>query len=127
MSTVQIQSWRRPITAHAEETYDLESGEPKRSINWHLHGANQHDDAERLAKGMACGVCLSVFPARPCLENMRDFKPIAHEWEPMRTKDDVMRMVAQGVCPTCASEVSDRMHEIMHRGLDPLRPKGMDE
>jgi hypothetical protein len=38
-----------------------------------------------------------------------------------------MRMVANGLCPTCASEVNDRMHEIMHRGLDPLRPKGMDE
>lgn len=120
------ETWRRPIQAHAEETYDLESGEPKRSINWYLHGKHQQDDAERLAKGLACGVCLQVFPARPCMENMRDFRLISNLWEPMRTRDEVLKMVAQGLCPTCASEVSSRMHELMHRGLDPHRPKGMD-
>ena len=117
-------SWRRPIQAHAEETYDLESGEPRRSIMWYLHGDNQLDDADRLARGLACGVCLSVFPDRPAMENIRAFRVIANEWEPMRTRDEVLTIVAQGRCPTCKSEVSVEMHNAMHRGLDPFRPRG---
>jgi hypothetical protein len=38
----------------------------------------------------------------------------------------VLALVAQGRCPTCSSEVSPEMHNLMHRGLDPFRPKGMD-
>lgn len=127
MTIVGVELWRRPIDAHAEETYDLASGEPQRSIMWYLKGEHQSEDAMRLAQGLACGVCLSVFPARPCIENVRAFRPIAGEWEPMRSRDDVLKMVSQGLCPSCASEVNDRMHEVMHRGVDPMRPKGMDE
>ena len=127
MTVVGIEPWRRPIDAHAEETYDLTSGEPQRSIMWYLKGKHQEDDAMRLAQGLACGVCLSVFPARPCIENVRSFRPIANEWEPMRNRDEVLKMVTQGLCPTCASEVTVDMHSVMHRGLDPFRPKGMDE
>jgi hypothetical protein len=128
MLVVEQQAWRRPIQAHAEETYDYTWGKPERSIMWYLHGPHQEEDAERLAKGMACGVCLSVFPVRPALENTRAWRPYAKEWvTPVRDEADVMSLVAQGKCPTCASEVRDEMHDLMHRGVDPLRPKGMDE
>jgi hypothetical protein len=126
MIITERQDWRRPIDAHAEETYDLESGEPQRSIMWYLKGKFQEEDAVRLAQGLACGVCLSTFPARPAMENIRDFRPIAHEWEPVRSKDEVLAMIAQNKCPTCASEVSSQMHNALHRGLDPLRPKDDD-
>jgi hypothetical protein len=127
MIVAENQAWRRPIQAHAEETYDYTWGEPQRSIMWYLHGSHQEEDAERLAKGLACGVCLSVFPARPSIENAAVWRSVAHEWEPMRTREEVMKFVAQGKCPTCASEVRDEMHDVMHRGLDPMRPKGYDE
>lgn len=126
MIVSEIQSWRRPIDAHAEETYDLESGEPKRSIMWYLKGKYQREDADRLARGLACGVCLSTFPARPELATVSIWKQYANEWYPMRTKDELIGMVSRGLCPSCASEVRQEMHEVMHRGLDPLRPKGMD-
>ena len=126
MIVSEIQSWRRPIDAHAEETYDLESGEPKRSIMWYLKGANQREDADRLARGLACGVCLSTFPAKPELATLPIWKPYAKEWYPLRTESEVISMVSRGLCPSCASEVRDEMHDLMHRGLDPLRPKGMD-
>jgi hypothetical protein len=45
----------------------------------------------------------------------------------MRTEEEVISMVSRGLCPTCSSEVREEMHDTMHRGLDPLRPKGMDE
>lgn len=120
------QSWRRPIQAHAEETYDYYSGQPERSIMWYLHGPHQEEDAERLARGLACHNCLQVFPARPAIENLSAFKPIQNDWLPMRQPAEVLSLVAQGRCPTCKSEVRDEMHDLMHRGLDPLRPKGMD-
>jgi hypothetical protein len=115
MLVLENQSWRRPIQAHAEETYDYTWGEPQRSIMWYLHGPHQEEDADRLARGLACGVCLAVFPAKPALEN-------AKVW-----REHVMAIIAQGKCPTCGSEVRDEMHELMHRGLDPMRPKGMDQ
>ncbi len=124
MTLTQNTTWRRPITAHAEETYDLVAGEPKRAIMWYLHGEHQYEDVERLEKGLACGDCLSVFPARPALENARAWRPISHEWEPMRTPDEVMKMISLNQCPTCGCEVSVQMHEIMHRGLDEYRPRG---
>jgi hypothetical protein len=127
MILAENQSWRRPIQAHAEETYDYTWGEPQRSIMWYLHGPHQEEDAARLAQGLACGVCLSVFPARPSLENSQAWRDISHEWGPVRDRDEVMSLVAQGKCPTCASEVRDEMHEVMHRGLDPHRPRGYDE
>lgn len=127
MIVIENQSWRRPIQAHAEETYDYTWGEPQRSIMWYLHGPHQEEDAERLARGLACGVCLSVFPAKPALENTRVWRDHAHGWAPMRTPSEVLALVAQGKCPTCASEVRDEMHDLMHRGVDPFRPKGMDE
>jgi hypothetical protein len=94
---------------------------------WYLHGPHQEDDADRLARGLACGVCLAVFPAKPSIENMKVWRQHAHEWKPMREKNEVLALVSQGKCPTCTSEVRDEMHGLMHRGLDPLRPKGMDE
>lgn len=127
MLVVKDQDWRRPIEAHAEETYDYTWGEPQRSIMWYLKGPHQEEDADRLARGLACGVCLAVFPAKPSLENAKVWRAHAHEWKPMREPGDVMSLIAQGKCPTCASEVRDEMHDVMHRGLDPLRPKGMDE
>lgn len=127
MLILENTSWRRPIQAHAEETYDYTWGEPQRSIMWYLHGPHQEEDADRLARGLACGVCLSTFPARPMMENLSQWRGVAHEWAPMRTEKDVLALVAQGKCPTCASEVRDEMHELLHRGVDPLRPKGMEE
>lgn len=126
MIVAEEQSWRRPIEAHAEETYDYSWGEPQRSIMWYLKGKYQQEDADRLARGLACGVCLTTFPARPELATVALWKPYAREWAPMRTESEVISMVSRGLCPTCASEVRDEMHDIMHRGLDPLRPKGMD-
>ena len=52
MKVIEQQSWRRPIEAHAEETYDLHSGEPQRSIMWYLKGKYQKEDADRLARGL---------------------------------------------------------------------------
>jgi hypothetical protein len=126
MKVVEHQAWRRPILAHAEETYDLVAGEPKRAIMWYIHGEHQEEDQKRLAQGLACGDCLSVFPARPAMENLRDWRPISHEWNTIRTPSEVLALVAQGRCPTCGSEVSPEMHNVMHRGLDPFRPRGMD-
>lgn len=127
MIVTEQQSWRRPIEAHAEETYDYSWGEPQRSITWYLKGKHQEDDAVRLARGEACGVCLATFPARPSVENVQVWRPFAKEWYPVRTEDEVIGLVSRGLCPTCGSEVRDEMHELMHKGLDPLRPKGMDE
>jgi len=126
MTVVGVELWRRPIDAHAEETYDLTSGEPQRSIMWYLKGKHQEEDAERLAQGLACGVCLATFPARPDITNVQAWKPYAKEWYPMRTESEVISMISRGLCPTCASEVRSEMHDVMHRGLDPLRPKGLD-
>lgn len=126
MIVSEIQSWRRPIEAHAEETYDYSWGEPQRSIMWYLKGTHQREDADRLARGLACGVCLTTFPAKPELATLPIWKPYAKEWYPLRSEAEVISMVSRGLCPTCASEVRDEMHDLMHRGLDPLRPKGMD-
>ena len=51
MIVTENQSWRRPIEAHAEETYDYSWGEPQRSIMWFLKGKHQQEDADRLARG----------------------------------------------------------------------------
>lgn len=126
MIVSEKQSWRRPIQAHAEETYDFTWGKPERSIMWHLHGPHQEEDAERLARGEACGVCLAVFPAKPALENAKTWREYAREWAPVRTEAEVLALIVQGKCPTCQSEVRDEMHDLMHRGVDPLRPKGME-
>ena len=82
--------------------------------------------SDRLARGLACGVCLTTFPVKPDLASVNLWKPYAREWEPMRTEAEVLTMVAKGLCPTCASEVRSEMHELMHRGEDPLAPKGMN-
>ena len=116
------QGWRRPITAHAEETYDLTSGEPKRAIMWYLHGKHKDDDALRLAQGLACVECLTVFPAKPELANVSQWRPHAHLWEPMRTPTEVLTLVAQGRCPSCKAEVSDEMYQALHRGADSYTP-----
>jgi len=126
MKVLEQQSWRRPIIAHAEETYDLVAGEPKRAIMWYITGKHQLEDQKRLANGLACGDCLTVFPARPAIENLREWRSISHEWNTIRTPSEVLALVVQGRCPTCASEVSPEMHEVMHRGLDPFRARSYD-
>ena len=50
MKVIEHQAWRRPILAHAEETYDLVAGEPKRAIMWYIHGEHQEEDQKRLGQ-----------------------------------------------------------------------------
>ena len=79
-----------------------------------------------MLRGLLVVIVLACFPAKPAMENLRDWRPISHEWQPFRTPDEVLALVAKNQCPTCGSEVSPEMHNVMHRGLDPFRPKGMD-
>lgn len=121
------EKWRRPIVAHAEETIAPYSGEPKRVIKWYITGPNQLEDADRLAKGMACTECLSVFPAAPTLANISIWRNYAHEWAPLRTPDEVLAMVARQQCPTCASEVSPEAFAVSFQGMDPHAPTPLEQ
>ena len=116
------ESWRRPITAHAEEGIGPYAGEPQRIIKWYIDGPHQFEDADRLAKGYACGECLAVFPAPPRIENTSTWRQYAQEWVPLRTIEEVLSLVAQGRCPTCKSEVSNEMHALSFQGMDPHAP-----
>jgi len=119
--------WRRPIRAQAEETVGFYSGEPKRSLLWYINGPNSEDDEKRLRDGLACVECLTTFPAKPELANIRVWKKYAHEWNHLRPEKDTMVLIAKGLCPTCASEVSPEMFAFAHRGVDPHKPKSWDE
>ena len=40
----------------------------------------------------------------------------------IRTKDELLTLVAQERCPVCSTEVSREMLNLTHRGADPFDP-----
>lgn len=108
--------WRRPISAHAEETV-LGLGLPgERRINWQLVGPHQVEDAWRLMNGEACTECLAVFPAAPSLRNLSRFREIAHEYSAARGRDEVLRLVSQERCPSCGAAVTPELAALQYVG-----------
>lgn len=121
------ETWRRPIVATAEEAVGHYAGEPKRAIMWWVEGPNQEEDIERLRTGLACAECLSTFPVAPDMKNITVWRKYAHEWNHIRPEPDTMELVAKGMCPTCASEVSNEMFSLGFREKDPFAPQALED
>lgn len=122
-----VENWRRHIAAHAEETLDFYSGEPKRVIKWHVYGPNQAEDAERMRLGLVCMECLSVFPAAPEIKNLSIWKKFAHEWAGLRSKDELISLISRNLCPTCTTQVNGEMFALSYRGLDEFAPRPLED
>lgn len=121
------EAWRRPINAHAEETTGFYHGEPQRAIKWYIDGEHQYEDAERMRHGLVCTECMSTFPAAPNKKNLNVWRQYAHEWAGLRTKDEVLKLVSNNLCPTCASEVTPDMFALSYKGVDEYRAQPLKD
>ena len=119
--------WRRPVNAHAEETLDFYHGEPQRSIKWYIDGEHQFEDAERMRLGLVCTECMSTFPASPDKKNIKIWGKYVHEWAPMRTKDEVIKLISNNLCPTCSSEVTPEMFALSYKGVDEFKAQPLKD
>ena len=111
--------WRRPVSAHAEESTGFTHGEFQRAITWYIDGEHQFEDAERMRKGLVCTECLSTFPAAPDKRNLSTWKKYADEWSGLRSREDVLQLVATNRCPTCSAQVASEMFALSYKGIDP--------
>lgn len=107
-----------PIIAHAEETADLVHGEDQSTIKWYIN----QEGLDRIRAGMACNNCLEPFPAPPSIRTTSIWRDYAHHYSGIRTKDELLALVAKGCCPVCKNEISSEMVEVTHRGTDEFAP-----
>lgn len=107
--TTQRVDWRKPLAAHAEETYWLEPSEdgtgdqPRRSIRWHL----SEEGMGRIERLEACPFCLTGFPAPPRKDTWKTWKASGFNW--VHSLADSKRLVGEHRCPICKSEISAEM------------------
>ncbi len=107
-----------PVQAHGEETLDFVAPGEESTIKWYLN-----DEAfDRIRSGMVCPNCLEPFPARLGVANTSAWREHAHLYSKIRTKDELLTLVAQERCPVCSTEVSHEMLNLTHRGADPFDP-----
>ena len=108
--------WRKPVAAHAEETYWVEpaedgtQGQPRRSIRWHL----SEEGYGRVRRMEACHQCLTGFPAQPRKGTWRIWKTSGFGF--LHSLEDSRKLIEAGRCPICKSEISPEMLELQ---LDP--------
>lgn len=111
-----------PVTAHGEEVSDLAAPGEESTIKWYI----DQDGVDRIAAGMACANCLEPFPAKPDIKNTKVWRDHAHHYSKIRTKDELLALVAKGQCPVCKFEVSTEMFNTTHQGKDPFAPQPLE-
>lgn len=106
--------WRKPIAAHAEETYWVEpaedgtNGDPRRAIRWHL----SEEGLERVKALMACALCLTTFPAPPRKDTWRIWKTSGFGF--LFPLPESKRLVCEERCPICKSTVSAEQFKVQN-------------
>jgi hypothetical protein len=117
------QEWREPIlNAWAEETTRGLGFEGERRINWILDDTPRgHADLARIMRGEACNWCLQTFPARVGLGELGVWRVNAVFFRGIQ-RERLLRLVAQGCCPTCAKPVgvAEKDHQGEIPGVTPV-------
>jgi len=111
------EKWRKPINAHPEEAYVVDSrADQRRGVKHIVTGPDRFDDMGRLLQGFACPHCLTPFPGRPGLDTIHMFKQGQMNYIGLRSEEDALALVAQGRCPICTMEVSLEVRDVMFMG-----------
>lgn len=111
-----------PIKAHGEEIADLVAPGEESTIAWYI----DDDGFDRIRLGLACSNCLEPFPAPVGLANTSVWRDHAHHYSGIRTKDELLSLVAKNLCPVCQSENSNEMTGATHKGRDPHEPERIE-
>lgn len=106
------QDWRRPIRATGHTTPTLEvkdfDGMEQSGIFWNVQ---EQDDFDRIRNGLACGNCLTPFPARPDKATEFMFKG-AMKWPEPGGEVAALSKVREGRCPICGFPVNPEAFEV---------------
>lgn len=99
----------------AEETADGLGFAGERRLKWYIDDPH---DLERIMRGLACQHCLQAFPAPVGLVDIGEWRREVHRFRGMN-REDVLRKVALGLCPTCGRETTP---EVAQRDNMPTEP-----
>lgn len=111
-----------PVKAHAEEIADFVGPGEESTIAWYV----DEEGLDRIRAGLVCSNCLEPFPAPPNLANTHIWRDHSHHYAKIRTEDELLSMVARGVCPICQTEVSHEMFGLTHKGRDAFEPEALE-
>lgn len=100
--------WRKPIAAHAEETYWTDTSEdgsdqPRRAIRWHV----SEEGLGRIMRMEACWDCLCGFPAPPRRDTWKTWLTSGFGW--IHSIPDSKKLVCNRQCPMCKAEITPEM------------------
>lgn len=111
-----------PLKAHGEEVPDLSAPGDESTIKWFI----DQDGVDRISAGLACPSCLEPFPAPVGIKNTKVWRDHAHHYSKIRTKDELLALVAKDRCPVCQYEASAEMFAATHKGRDPFEPEPLE-
>lgn len=115
--------YRKPMKARSEEVTFMggpdenEKSEHRLRIRWHL----DQESYDRIFSMNACWNCITAFPARPMELTLGIWRRSG--FVHVRPKVVAERLIREGKCPVCASEISPEMLAIHDEGQNPLNDR----